>query len=170
MKNQQSEIQHINNALHALINPNDSDSCIFPRSFIQSMKSVNADSVIDAMKAPALQKEYFSEGYSHSIFEKTENGKDQYVQAHLNALQIAVAIRNEAPVFYDEMKKFSRIVHEANKQAQANGVSNGYDNNYLALAERGLSNKLLQAYPAVRSDSLSSNDSDAKPKRKTLKP
>ena len=49
MKNQQSEIQHINNALHALINPNDSDSCIFPRSFIQSMKSVNADSVIDAM-------------------------------------------------------------------------------------------------------------------------
>ena len=68
------------------------------------------------------------------------------------------------------MKKFSRIVHEANKQAQANGVSNGYDNNYLALAERGLSNKLLQAYPAIRSDSLSSNDSDVKPKRKTLKP
>ena len=162
MKNQQQEIQHINNALRASINPNDSDSCIFPRSFIQSMKSVNADSVIDAMKAPVLQKEYFSEGYSHSIFEKTEKGKDQYAQAHLNALQIAVAIRNEAPVFYDEMKKFSRIVHEANKQAQANGVSNGYDNNYLALAERGLSNKLLQAYPSI--------DSDAKPKRKTLKP
>ena len=162
MKNQQQEIQHINNALRASINPNDSDSCIFPRSFIQSMKSVNADSVIDAMKAPALQKEYFSEGYSHSIFEKTEKGKDQYAQAHLNALQIAVAIRNEAPVFYDEMKKFSRIVHEANKQAQANGVSSGYDNNYLALAERGLSNKLLQAYPSI--------DSDAKPKRKNLKP
>lgn len=162
MKNQQQEIEHINNALRASINPNDSDSCIFPRSFIQSMKSVNADSVIDAMKAPVLQKEYFSEGYSHSIFEKTENGKDQYAQAHLNALQIAVAIRNEAPLFYDEMKKFSRIVHEANKQAQANGVSNGYDNNYLSLAERWLSNKLLQAYPSI--------DSDAKPKRKTLKP
>lgn len=162
MKNQQSEIQHINNALHALINTNDSDSCISPRSLIQSMKSVNADSIIHAMKAPALQKEYFSEGYSHSIFEKTKNGKDQYAQAHLNALQIAVAIRNEAPLFYDEMKKFSRLVHEANKQAQANGVSSGYDNNYLALAERGLSNKLLQAYPSI--------DSDAKPKRKTLKP
>lgn len=162
MKNQQQEIQHINNALRASINPNDSDSCIFPRALIQVMKSVNADSVIDAMKAPALQKEYFSEGYSHSIFEKTEKGKDQYAQAHLNALQIAVAIRNEAPLFYDEMKKFSRIVHEANKQAQANGVSSGYDNNYLALAERGLSNKLLQAYPAIRPD--------AKPKRKTLKP
>ncbi|WOL26144.1 hypothetical protein [Pseudomonas fragi] len=144
MKNQQSEIQHINNALHALINPNDSDSCIFPRSFIQSMKSVNADSVIDAMKAPALQKEYFSEGYSHSIFEKTEKGKDQYAQAHLNALQIAVAIRNEAPVFYDEMKKFSRIVHEANKQAQANGVSNGYDNNYLALGNLRTSLQLCE--------------------------
>lgn len=170
MKNQQQEIEHINNALRASINPNDSDSCIFPRSFIQSMKSVNADSVIDAMKAPVLQKEYFSEGYSHSIFEKTENGKDQYAHAHLNALQIAVAIRNEAPVFYDEMKKFSRIVHEANKQAQANSVSNGYDNNYLSLAERGLSNKILQAYPAISPDSLPSNYSDAKHKRKTLKP
>ena len=93
---------------------------------------------------------------------ETRGDSDQYAQAHLNALQIAVAIRNEAPLFYDEMKKFSRIVHEANKQAQANGVSNGYDNNYLSLAERGLSNKLLQAYPSI--------DSDAKPKRKTLKP
>ena len=88
MKNQQQEIQHINNALRASINPNDSDSCIFPRSLIQAMKSVNADSVIDAMKAPALQKEYFAEGYSHSIFEKTKNGKDQYAQAHLNALRL----------------------------------------------------------------------------------
>ena len=162
MKNQQQEIELINNALRASINPNESNSCIFPRALIEAMKSVNADSVIHSMKAPALQKEYFSEGYSHSIFEKTANGKDQYALAHLNALQIAVSIKNEAPLFYDEMKKFSRIVHEANKQAQANGVSNGYDNNYLSLAERGLSNKLLQAYPSI--------DSDAKPKRKTLKP
>ena len=117
MKNQKQEIEHINNALRASINPNDSNSCTFPRALIEAMKSVNADSVIDAMKAPVLQKEYFSEGHSHSIFDKTEKGKDQYAQAHLNALQIAVSIKNEAPLFYDEMKKFSRIVHEASKQA-----------------------------------------------------
>jgi len=116
MKNQQQEIELINNALRASINPNESNSCIFPRALIEAMKSVNADSVIHSMKAPALQKEYFSEGYSQSIFEKTANGKDQYAQAHLNALQIAVSIKNEAPLFYDEMKKFSRIVHEASKQ------------------------------------------------------
>ena len=108
MKNQQQEIKHINNALRASINPKDRNSCIFPRALIQVMKSVNADSVIDAMKAPALQKEYFSEGYSHSIFENTANGKDQYALAHLNALQIAVSIKKEAPLFYDEMKKIQQ--------------------------------------------------------------
>ena len=56
MKNQQQEIELINNALRASINPNESNSCIFPRALIEAMKSVNADSVIHSMKAPALQK------------------------------------------------------------------------------------------------------------------